>query len=130
MDWQETAVPPRAKVAAIVTIVASAWAFISPFALHYNHIPHATWTTMGIGMVSAFLVGLRVSGAQQAGWLSILNALSGILLIVAPFVLGDASRLNVVLNDVIIGAVITAFAIWAVTGTRSLVSHAPTTHHA
>jgi len=130
MDWQESAVPPRVKTAAIVIIVASVWAFISPFVLHYNHIPHAIWTTMGIGMVSALIVGLRVSGAQQAGWMSLLNALFGILLIIAPFVRGDASHLNIVINDVVIGAIITAFAIWAFTGTRSLVSHPPTAHHA
>ncbi len=128
MDWQESPVPPRVKAAAIVIIVTGLWAFISPFALHYNHIDHAAWTTIGIGMISAFIVGLRISGAQQAGWMSLLNALFGILLITAPFVLGDSGQLRIVLNDVITGAIITAFAIWAFTGTRSLVSHAPNAH--
>ncbi|HET9014198.1 MAG TPA: SPW repeat protein [Thermomicrobiaceae bacterium] len=130
MDWQEAPVPPRVKTAAIVIIVFAVWGFISPFALHYNHMPTALWTTVGLVIVSAFLVGIRVSGAQRAGWLSLLNAIFGILLIATPFVIGEAGDMKILINDIVVGAVITAMALYAVSGTDTLVSGQSTREHA
>lgn len=107
----------QVKKASGLNLLLGLWLVIAPFLLSY-----ATSASRGnditIGVIIALLATFRLLGAYRAAWLSWLNALLGIWLIVAPFILGyDSSR--ALWNDVIVGLFIAFLGLWSATASRS-----------
>lgn len=105
------------KTASGFNLLLGLWLVIAPFLLRY-----ATSTSIGnditIGIIIALLAAFRLFGAYRAAWLSWLNALLGIWLIVAPFILGYDSS-SALWNDIIVGLFIAFLGIWSATASRS-----------
>ena len=105
------------KTASGLNLLLGIWLVIAPFLLRY-----ATSASRGnditIGIIIALLAAFRLFGAYRAAWLSWLNALLGIWLIVAPFILGYDSS-SALWNDIIVGLFIAFLGIWSATASRS-----------
>lgn len=107
----------QVKKASGLNLLLGLWLVIAPFLLSY-----ATSASRGnditIGVIIALLATFRLLGAYRAAWLSWLNALLGIWLIVAPFILGYDSS-SALWNDVIVGLFIAFLGLWSATASRS-----------
>lgn len=107
----------QVKKASGLNLLLGLWLVIAPFLLSY-----ATSASRGnditIGVIIALLAAFRLLGAYRAAWLSWLNALLGIWLIVAPFILGYDSS-SALWNDVIVGLFIAFLGLWSATASRS-----------
>lgn len=105
------------KSASGFNLLLGLWLIIAPFLLSY-----ATSASRGnditIGIIVALLAAFRLLGVYRAAWLSWLNALLGIWLIIAPFVLRYGSS-SALWNDVIVGLFIAFLGLWSATASRS-----------
>lgn len=101
----------RARVIffSLLNVIAGAWLLAAPFALSYvpGSAPYAN--DLIVGAIVVALAGARVLGAYRSAWLSWINAIVGIWLILAPFVLNYATS-NARYNDILLGVLITLFA--------------------
>jgi hypothetical protein len=88
------------------------WLFISPWAMSYAaDIPIAAWNAYLCG--AAIVVFAAVAMYMPKVWEEWINMAFGVWMIISPWVLGFASHRNMTMNAVIIGALVTALATWA-----------------
>lgn len=102
----------RARVMffSLLNVIAGLWLLAAPFALSYFPGSTEYANDLFFGAIIVALAGARFLGAYRAAWLSWVNAVVGIWLIVAPFVLNYTTS-NARYNDIIIGVLVTIFAI-------------------
>jgi hypothetical protein len=100
-----------------LTLIAGIWLIVSPFILGYADVQHALGNDMIVGGVVAILAALRLGAKAETAWAGWMDVLLGVWLIVAPFVLGYTARPNALWNNVILGAVIAALAVWSAAST-------------
>jgi hypothetical protein len=107
---------------------------VSPFILGYTDPggPGSArlWATNNdllIGFLIAVIAGVRILTAGSIGvyerptmvWLSGLNVIFGLWLIVSPFVLGYADVTAALWNNILVGLVVVVFGAWSVVATRA-----------
>lgn len=101
-----------------LTAILGTWELLAPFIVRYS--------MAGGGMVDAVLLGcvLLALGLWTA-WtrnaatiraLSRIEALLGLWLIVAPFIVGYNGSLRASVNDMIVGAVVLIVSVWGAVG--------------
>lgn len=71
-------------------IVMAVWLFIAPFVIQFVQSHNLMWNSFFGGLAVAFLVGIRVSDHQEHGWVSGVQTLLGIWLIISPWALGES----------------------------------------
>lgn len=91
-----------------LNLLVGIWLFISAFAV-YDHAPMVTNNVLcGIGVV--VLAAIRAFGAYDQGWLSWLNALLGVWVIISPWaVMGtgpNGPSHGMIINNCITGGVV------------------------
>lgn len=101
-----------------LNLITGIWLIIAPFALGYFN-PTARTNDIWLGIIVGILAVIRL--VTRAVWASWLNALAGVWLIVAPFVLHYSGTASI-WNDVILGILVAAFALWS-SGTSVASSH-------
>ena len=116
-----------------VNIVAGLWLIIAPFVLGYDEIRAALWNDVVIGIIVAAFAVARVARPLMNPSLSWINAVLGLWLIVAPFVLGygrvvEAEALAAegavgagqiaMWNDIIVGVIILVLGAWSALSAR------------
>lgn len=107
----------QARTASIINLIAGIWLIISPSALGF--VNSATQTNnVWLGFIVGILALIRAIWPKQTVWASWLNILAGIWLIISPFVLGFVMSSERI-NDVIIGIIVAAFAIWSTGATMT-----------
>ena len=118
-------------IASGINLLAGLWLIIAPFFYDFaimgqnfmGQTPNALAT--GIFMVFGFVIAVlaivrlanayRLSGFQRSTiWLSWINVLIGIWLIIAPFVLGYNTFTVALWNSIIVGVIVAAFGAWSV----------------
>lgn len=93
-----------------LNVLAGIWLIIAPFVLGYaNQTPTTNDIWLGIIVGVLALIRAVTRGAQ---WLSWINILAGIWLIIAPFVLGYAIT-TPRWNDIILGIIVIILALWS-----------------
>jgi hypothetical protein len=97
-------------LANILLVVGGVWLIIAPFVINYASVSQAAWNDVIVGIVVA-VAALANMGAR-AGWLSWLNFLLGVWLIVAPFALSYKSAAPT-WNDVVLGVIVCILAAWS-----------------
>jgi hypothetical protein len=103
MSHQDTAV----RTSGGLDILAGIWLIIAPFMLNYSANGGSVSNDVTVGIVVLVLAGIQISGENyRTGWPSWINALLGVWLIAAPFVLGYPSGSAAMWNDVILGIVV------------------------
>ncbi len=95
-----------------INLILGAWTFVSPwvlgFAVTTNMAARAMWI-LGAAVVlfAAFAVYMHKA------WEEVVNILLGIALIASPWVLGFTDQSNATTNAVVVGLLVTLFAVWA-----------------
>src|SRR5579884_3856539 len=112
---------PQVTTASGINVLAGIWLIIAPFVLGYVTSAPKT-NDIWLGIIVGILALIRVFSGVKSAWVSGINILAGIWLIIAPFVLGYLNNTPRV-NDVILGIIVIAMAIWsggvsAATGTH------------
>src|SRR4051812_29079376 len=93
-----------------VNLMLGLWLFASPWVLDYAGTTAAfNAYVLGTGI---FVFAAFASYVPKA-WEEMVNTLLGIWLVLAPFVLGFTAMTAVAMHTVVIGVLVTAFAVWA-----------------
>lgn len=114
-----------------INIVAGLWLIIAPFVLGYHEIQAALWNDVLVGIIVAAFAVARVARPLMNPSLSWINAVFGLWLIVAPFVLAYGSAVEAfavegaiggaqtaMWNDIIVGVIILALGVWSALSAR------------
>lgn len=106
----------QVKLASGLNVIAGIWEILAPFILGYSGFVTPTTNAIIVGLIVAVLAAIRFLGAYSAAWMSWLNAVLGVWLIVAPFILGYGNPART--NDIIVGIVIAVLGAWSALATR------------
>ncbi len=94
-----------------VNLVVGAWLFLTPFAGVGAMSDLAAWNSYIFGLGIAIFAAAALYRPQM--WEEWVNLLIGIWLIIAPFALGFTEQTAVMWNQIIVGLVVGADALWA-----------------
>lgn len=92
------------------------WLFVSPWLLSYGGA--AAWNAWVLG--AGIVVFALIAAYMPKTWEELINTLLGVWLVVSPFALGFSEPKRVALHTVIVGLLVTAFAVWAMASDKSL----------
>jgi hypothetical protein len=110
----------QVKVASGLNILFSIWLIISPFLLGYSATNGtAMWDAIIVGVIVLVLAWIRFANPDGGTWPSWVNAVLGLWLIIAPFVLGTSANATIMWNDIIVGIAFVVFGVWSALATRS-----------
>ena len=104
-------------IASGANLILGLWLIAAPFVLNYASAA-ARGNDVIVGIIVASLAALRVFGAYRAAWLSWLNALIGVWLVAAPFVLVYTGASHAMGNDIIVGLGVIIFGVWSAIATH------------
>lgn len=116
MSWEPLPVGERQPYAFTAILILSVWLFISPFVIDYTHLHGSLWNALEVALLSAFIVGIRISGSDRP-WPTWINALLGLWLIASPWIFGDSGHTNVLINNIVVGILLVVASLVAVTDT-------------
>lgn len=109
-----------AKIPSGLNILLSIWLIASPFLLGYLGMSAlAMWDAIIVGVIVLILAWIRFANPASATWLSWVNAVLGLWLIVAPFVLGTSNIAGAMWNDIVVGIGFVVFGVWSALATQS-----------
>lgn len=114
-----------AKAFGWVTAVAGVWEILAPFIIGYSAVTGGMVDALVLGGVLLILGLWTALSRSQATIrsLSWVNALLGVWLIIAPFVVAYSGSVGAMVNDIIVGAVVLVVEVW---GALVLSSHSVT----
>jgi hypothetical protein len=102
----------QARAATGVNILLGIWLLYSPWIFGYY-----TWSALGnsviVGALIAILAAIRLASLRDSTRLSVVNLTLALWTIASPWVYGYAANLDGVRDNVILGVVIAALAIWS-----------------
>lgn len=108
----------------ILNMVFGAWLIVSPYILGYTS-SQARWQQAAAGIIVLLLAAIRFM-APQIQWVSWLNALVGVWMIIAPFTSTTGYQSTVAFwNEVVIGILVALSGLW----NASIHTTAPLQHH-
>lgn len=93
--------------------VAGVWLIASPFVLGHAGVAAAMWNEIVVGAIVLAVGLVRLTQPQKMRGISWVNAVLGVWLIAAPFVLNYHTAGYAMWNDVVLGVLITALAVWS-----------------
>jgi hypothetical protein len=110
------------QTASGLNVIACIWLFISAFAIaHYGAM---LTNNVIFGIIVTVLALVRASGAYDQAWLSWLNALFGIWVVISPWaVMGtgpNGPTQAIIVNNCITGGVIIALGCWSAVASDSV----------
>jgi hypothetical protein len=102
----------QARAATCTNILLGIWLLYSPWIFGYY-----TWSALGnsviVGALIAILAAIRLASLRDSTRLSVVNLTLALWTIASPWVYGYAANLDGVRDNVILGVVIAALAIWS-----------------
>lgn len=96
----------RSQLLSGINVILGAWLIISPYILNYSLGATANQTIFGV--IILLLATVHYS-TPRLNWPSWLNGISGVWMVIAPFILGYATTVSY-WNEVIIGAILAILA--------------------
>lgn len=106
-------------VASSLDIAAGVWLIICPFVLHFDQVRNAAASDCFFGILIALLAAFRVFGGYSFSGISWINALFGVWILTSPFFLGFYRFHVPLINNIITGAAVIAFACWSAMATAT-----------
>jgi hypothetical protein len=99
-----------------VNLVLGSWLFVSPWALQYTD----TTAAMNAHVMGAGIVAFAAIAAYMPrAWEEVINTLLGVWLVLSPFILAFTGMSTIALHTVVIGVLVTGFAVWAMFSDRA-----------
>jgi hypothetical protein len=95
----------------VANLVLGLWLAVSPWALSYTTETTPTWNALIVGIVIAVAALATLIAFHK--WEEWINVVLAAWLIVSPFVLGFASHMSALWNQVIVGVLVGILALWA-----------------
>jgi hypothetical protein len=92
-----------------INVILGIWLIITPYIFSYT-TGAAKWNQTILGIVVLVLAALRLT-AMRRQWISFLNGLAAIWLVIAPFIL-TYDRSVAYWNEVIVGIIVGVLAFW------------------
>lgn len=99
------------RAASFLNVLAGIWLIVAPWVLGYTS-SRAHWNEVIFGIVVGVLALIRFVAPLETVWLSWVNFLVGIWLIIAPFALLYATP-RAYWNEVGIGIIVLLLALWS-----------------
>ncbi len=104
----------QSRIPSGLNILFSLWLIISPFLLAYSGLSTlAMWDAIIVGVIVLILAAIREANPMNASFLSWINALLGLWLLISPFILGTSHFTAVLWDDVIVGIAFIVFGVWS-----------------
>ncbi len=103
-DWKN-----KSQTLSGINFILSVWLITSPFIFGYLSAA-AKWNQVTLGIVIAVLSSARFAAAH-IDWLSKINALAAVWLVISPFILSEISGVAY-WNQIFSGILIAIFALW------------------
>lgn len=116
-----TANHEQITLASGANLLLGLWLIAAPFVLSYG-AAHARANDIVLGIIIATLAAIRVFGAYRSAWISWVNMLAGLWLIIAPFALGYSGIMHPLWNDIIVGILVAGFALWSALATHGVLN--------
>ncbi|MCA9875565.1 MAG: SPW repeat protein [Anaerolineales bacterium] len=102
-----------ARIVSGINIALGAWLLIAPFVWGYSGTSTALWNDWIVGAIVIILGAIRVWRPTENTWLSWVNAVLGVWLVIAPFVLNYCTITAALWNDIIVGVAIAVLGAWS-----------------
>jgi len=104
-----------AKTLSWIVALFGLWEVIAPFLLGYSATTAALWDAIIIGVALIVLAGWAALVNQDGTIksLSWINAVLGLWLVIAPFLLGYSAVGAAMWNDIVVGVIVAVLAGWA-----------------
>ncbi len=106
------------KTASGLNVLAGVWLILSPFILGFSGTPAST-NAIIVGIVVGILALIRSSSPESAVWLSWINIVLGIWLILSSFIMG-VTVASAIWNSIILGVIVLVLAAWSSSATSRL----------
>jgi hypothetical protein len=109
----------QVRFASGINIIAGIWTIISPWVYGFYNGVGNVWNSVIVGIVIAIFAAIRFFGTAGTVWLSWINALLGIWLILSPWIYGFTDNTGRKWNSVIVGIVVLVLSVWSAVATSS-----------
>jgi hypothetical protein len=106
----------QARAASGVNLVLGLWLIASPWMFDYSG-KSAVLSSMSVGALIAILAAIRVASLNNSAGLSGINLLLAFWTVVSPWAYTYATNKGALLNNIIVGILIAALAIWSAIAT-------------
>ncbi len=104
----------QARIPSALNILFSLWLIASPWLLgFYNKNLVALWDAIIVGVIVLVLSWIRENNPGSYPWMSWVNAVLGIWLIISPFILGVGAVTGVMVDFIIVGIAFLIFGVWS-----------------
>lgn len=108
----------EAITASGLNILMALWLIASPYVLGFAGTSLAS-NFITVGILVGIVALVRVFSPESSGWLSWVNVVLGIWLIVSPFFTG-VSTVSMFWNGIISGIIVAALALWSSSASRKI----------
>lgn len=92
-----------------INVILGIWLIVTPYVFSYT-TSAAKWNQTILGIVVLVLAALRLTALRQQ-WISFLNGLAAVWLVIAPFIL-SYNRTVAYWNEVVVGIIVGVLAFW------------------
>jgi SPW repeat len=114
----------QARAASGMNILLGLWLIASPWVFDYS-ARSAVVSSVCVGALIALLAAMRIATLPDSAGLSGINVLLALWTIGSPWACGYAENVAATTNNVILGIVIAALAIWSASATLAAERHPP-----
>lgn len=108
----------QVQTASGLDVLAGIWLLISPFVLMF-YSQMATSNNVIVGLAIALIASIRFFGAYDAAWLSWINAVLGLWVLLSPWILGFSEFDVATGNNIILGIIVIVLASWSALATNA-----------
>lgn len=109
----------QVRLASGLNIIAGIWTIISPWVYGFYNAAGNVWNNVIVGIVIAVFAAIRFFGTAGTVWLSWINALLGIWLILSPWIYGYTGNAGRMWNSIIVGIVVLVLSVWSAVATSA-----------
>lgn len=116
----------QSRFATALVALAGLWLMAAPFVLGYANVDgmRARSDDLLFGAAILIVSGYRFLRAPHATWMSVVTAIMGFWVFLAPFYIGYNSVATAAWNDHLVGIFVMIVSAWAALATRRLHQHA------
>lgn len=107
-----------------LNILLGIWLIISPWIYGYTAANGVggVWNSVIVGIIIAVLAAIRFFGAFSQAWMSWINALLGLWMIISPWVYNYTLDTGRMWNSIIVGILVVIFGVWSALASRPRVA--------
>jgi len=114
----------QARTASGANIVLGIWLIVSPWGFNYS-AKAAALSSVTVGALIALLAAIRVTSSNNSAGVSGVNLLLAFWTVVSPWAYEYATNEGALLNNIVVGTLIAALAIWSAIATDAEHRHGP-----